>query len=63
MAIESPLTDEVDQKLNHFNPNFLAALDSHSSVKTMRIKHRQCPFIDQEIMDLMKETGILKLRA
>ena len=52
---ENALIDDVNDKLEHFNVNFSTVLDRHAPVKTMKIRYRQCPFVDKETIDLMSE--------
>ena len=47
------LIDDVNEKLDHFNCNFLGILDRHAPIKTMKIRYRQCPFVDEEIKNEM----------
>ena len=42
---------------------FIEVLDTHAPVKTTRIKHRCCPFVDAEIQDLMRNRNVLLKRA
>ena len=49
------LVDDVDEQLNQFNSNFLRILDRHAPVKTIKVRHRQSPFVDNEIKELMKK--------
>ena len=46
--------DDVNVMLDHFNERFLHVLETHAPVKTVRIKHRSCPFISTEIRELMQ---------
>ena len=50
---ENFLIDDVNEKLDHFNYNFLSVLERHAPIKTMKIGYRQCPFVDQEVKHLM----------
>ncbi len=45
---ENPMDHGVNQK-------FLSVLDMHAPIKTVKIKRRLCPFVDQEIVQLMKK--------
>ena len=49
------LVDDVDEQLNQFNSNFLRILDRNAPVKTIKVRHRQSPFVDNEIKELMKK--------
>jgi hypothetical protein len=46
--------DDANVMLDHFNERFLHVLETHAPVKTVRIKHRSCPFISIEIRELMQ---------
>ncbi len=48
------IMDDVNVMLDHFNERFLHVLETHAPVKTVRIKHRSCPFISTEIRELMQ---------
>ena len=49
------LIDDVYEKLENFNVNFSTVLNRHAPVKTMKVRYRQCPFVDKETKDLMRE--------
>ena len=46
--------DDANVMLSHFNERFLHVFETHAPVKTVRIKHRSCPFIGTEIRELMQ---------
>ena len=48
------IMDDANVMLAHFNEKFLHVMETHEPVKTVRIKHRSCPFISTEIGDLMQ---------
>ena len=50
---ENILSDDVDEKLPHFNKAFYRVLDNHAPIKKIKIKHRRCPFINEEIKEKM----------
>ncbi|CAB4025123.1 Hypothetical predicted protein [Paramuricea clavata] len=56
---ENPIDQGVDQRLDNFNQKFLRVLDMHVPIKTVKIKRRLCPFVDQEIVQLMKKRNAL----
>ena len=66
---ENILSDNVNEKLLHFNNAFFLVLDNHAPIKKIKIKHRRCPFIYEEIKEKMakrdqahkiaRETGAL----
>ena len=47
------LMDSVDDKLNAFNDLFLTCLDSHTPVKTIKLRYKPNPFFTQDIRKLM----------
>jgi hypothetical protein len=49
------LVDDVDGQLNHFNRNFLRILDRYAPVKTIKVRYRHSPFVNDEIKELMKK--------
>ena len=49
------LIDDADEKVKHFNEKFLEVLGRHAPVRKRRVRNRQCPFLDQEIKELMDE--------
>ncbi|XP_068737945.1 uncharacterized protein [Montipora capricornis] len=63
------LSDDVNEKLLHFNGAFVRVLENHAPIKEIKIKHRRCPFINEEIKEKMakrdqahkiaRETGAL----
>ncbi|CAH3015487.1 unnamed protein product, partial [Porites evermanni] len=66
---ENILSDDVNEKLLHFNKAFFRVLDNNAPTKKIKIKHRRCPFINEEIKEKMakrdqahkiaRETGAL----
>ncbi|CAB4002993.1 Hypothetical predicted protein [Paramuricea clavata] len=51
---ENLFVENVNDKLSHFDSNFQNALARNAPIKTMKIRHRQVPFVDNEIKELMK---------
>lgn len=51
---ENSSIDDVNEKVEHFDANFGSVLDRHAPIKNMKIRYRQCPFLNQEIKDQMK---------
>ena len=47
------LLPTVDEKLDAFNDLFLTCLDKHAPVKKIRIKHKACPFMTDDIKQLI----------
>ena len=52
---ENPIDHGVNQRLDNFNQKFISVLDMHAPIKTVKIKRRLCPFVDQEIVQLIYE--------
>ena len=48
--------------LDTFNQTIQSTLDSHAPIKTVKVHSRPCPFVTQEIMDLMKTRDQLHRR-
>lgn len=57
------LSESIDDKLDAFNDLFLACLNEHAPVKTIKIKHRSIPFITEEIKQLFLTKYELHKRA
>ena len=53
---ENILSDDVNEKLLHFNEAFFRVLDNHAPFKEIKIKHWRCPFINEEIKKKMTKT-------
>ena len=49
------MVDDVDGQLNHFNRNSLRILDGHAPVKTIKVRYRLSPFVNNVIKELMKK--------
>ena len=56
---ENVLIDNASEKVNHFNHYFLEVLNQHTPIKTVKIKHHPCPFVDQEMKEHMKNRNQL----
>jgi hypothetical protein len=52
---DTSLVDDVDAQLNHFNRNYLRILDRHAPAKTVKVRYRHSPFVNNEIKELMKK--------
>ena len=52
---ENALIDDAGEKVEHFNDKFLEVLERHAPVRKRKVRNRQCPFLDQEIKELMDE--------
>ena len=53
--IENSLIGDVSERVDHFNQHFLCLLNKHAPVKKVKIKHRQCPFVDEQLKQHMRE--------
>ena len=49
--------------VDRFNKRFLEVLDGHAPVKSVKVKHRHCPFVNEEIKVLMRDRDRLLKRA
>ena len=49
---------DVDSKLDILDDVLRSVLNSHAPIKSMKIRSRPCPFVNQEIMDLMKSRDL-----
>ena len=56
---ENLFVENVNDKLLHFDSNFRNALARNAPIKTMKIRHRQVPFVDDEVKELMKNRNRL----
>ena len=54
--------DDVNAKLNILNYAIQSTLDVHAPIKTIKIRNRPCPFITQDLRNLMKERDRLHQR-
>ena len=50
---EDILSDDVNEKLLLFNKACFRVLNNHAPIKKIKIKHRRCPFINEEIKEKM----------
>lgn len=57
------LIDDANEMLDQFNNSFLEVLEWHAPVKTVKIKHRRCPFVDSQIKECMRDRDRLLKRA
>ena len=49
--------------VDRFSKRFLEVLGSHAPVKSVKVKHRHCPFVNEEIKVLMQDRDRLLKRA
>ena len=42
--------DDVNEKVASFDSHFLNTLKKHATIKSMKIRYRQCPFLNDEII-------------
>ena len=45
--------DSLDAKVDGFNDLFLTCLNDHAPVKTVKLKRKSCPFITEDIKQLI----------
>ena len=57
------LVDDASDMVDRFSKRFLEVLDSHAPVKSVKVKHRHCPFVNEEIKVLMRDRDRLLKRA
>ena len=50
---------DVDSKLNILNDTLQSVLSLHAPVKQIKLRSRPCPFVNQEIKDLMRSRDLL----
>ena len=51
--MENSLIGDVSERVYHFDQNFLCMLNKHAPVKNVKIKHRQCSFVDEQLKQHM----------
>ena len=66
---ENILSDDVNEKLLHFNKTFFQVLDNYARIKKIKIRHPKYPFVNEEIKEditkrdqaheIAQETGAL----
>ena len=59
VAPDNDARDMVDR----FNKRFLEVLDGHALVKSVKVKHCHCPFVNEEIKEFMRDRDRLLKRA
>ena len=57
------LVDDASDMVDRFSKQFLEVIDSHAPVKSVKVKHRHCPFVNEEIKVLMRDRDRLLKRA
>lgn len=50
---------DVDSKLKILDDVLLSVLNLHAPMKSIKIRSRPCPFVNQEIRELMKSRDLL----
>ena len=53
---------DVNTMLDTFNQTIQSTLDSHAPIKTVKVRSHPCPFVSQDIKDLMKTRDQLHRR-
>ena len=48
----------ANEKVGHFNKTSFEVLERHAPVKEKKVRQWQCPFVDQEIKELMEERDL-----
>ena len=60
--MENSLIGDVSERVDHFNQNFFFLLNKHAPVKKIKIKQRQCPFVDEQLKQhLSKRDQLVKI--
>ena len=57
------LVNDASDMVDRFSKRFLEVLDSHAPVKSVKVKHRNCPFVNEEIKVFMQDRDRLLKRA
>lgn len=57
------LLDSVDDKLDAFNDLFLKCLNNHAPVKTVKLEHKENPFITEDIRECIATRDRLHKKA
>ncbi|XP_028517192.1 uncharacterized protein LOC114575823 [Exaiptasia diaphana] len=57
------LADSLNDRVDAFNDLFITCLDSYAPVKTVKLKHRPCPFITEDIRERMASRDRLQRQA
>ena len=53
---------DVNERVDHFDQNFLCLLIMHAPVMNVKMKHRQCPFVDEQLkQDMSERDQLLKV--
>ena len=60
---EVVLVDDASDMVDRFNKRYLEVLDVHAPVKSVKVKHRHCLFVNEEIKELMRGRDRLLKRA
>ena len=47
------MIDDGNEMLEYSNRYFLEVLNKHARIRSMKVKYRQCPFMNHEIKELM----------
>ena len=53
--MENSLIGDVSERVDHFNQHFLCLVNKHAPVKKVKIKHRQFPFVDEQLKQHLSE--------
>ena len=60
---EVVLVEDASDMVDRFNKRYLEVLDVHAPVKSVKVKHRHCLFVNEEIKELMRDRDRLLKRA
>ena len=53
--MENSRIGDVSERDDHFKQNFLCLPNKDAPVKEVKMKHRQCPFVDEQLKQRMSE--------
>lgn len=53
--MENSMIGDISERVDHFNQNVLCLLNKHTPVKKVKMKYRQCPFMDKQLKQHMTE--------
>lgn len=58
--MENSLIGDISERVDHFNQNFLCLLNKHTPVKKVKMKYRQCPFMDKQLKQHERKRSVVE---
>ena len=58
--MENSLIGDISERVDHFNQNVLCLLNKHTPVKKVKMKHRQCPFMDKQLKQHDRKRSVVE---